>query len=586
MSANATPIILGQRITPRPAQSGSPSSDLQNVLGKLIAVVMLRKWFFIIPLLTGLIIALVASMFLPRRYTVTTIIQRQDHDVITKLVTSRTPYDFEAFRKSLRVDMCGYNAMSRALGQIGLTRNLPRDEQGQLTLDGLHMEREMIESWNRQLTVGLMETSPSMDLIQMRYVGKEPEVGTRLVDQLKNNYVEFITGRVQGQLRESHTYFQKEAEKSKEKVSRMEMGLGEMIRRYPGIDPVTSGQLDTMINDLDGRIREYEQKRTVLETNLKEHERFLNELDDASSATDPKEPTSRPSILDAGSVANPEYQRLQRELEDVGKNIDEEKTINGRTDFHPAVKALRDKQQLLRERLSQVPQRVESRNLIVTAPARNGVTPLAAQRGQVAVQFKNLSNELAALNEDIQNARQERARLEEERKQLPNRQHEYLTLKKDLETESSHLRRYKQCVEEMERVLNADEDNRGISFATLLEANSPTKPSSPALKGVYFLSAVVGLALAMVCTFLREVFDHSFRNPMRVQEALGIPVLGTINEIRQGRRPGDLQVRLLGILTFGESLTVIGLGILVYLNLEKPLAYSQLLNRLSGLWPG
>lgn len=586
MSANATPIILGQRITPRPAQSGSPSSDLQNVLGKLITVVMLRKWFFIIPLLTGLIVALTASMFLPRRYTVTTIIQRQDHDVITKLVTNRTPYDFEAFRKSLRVDMYGHNAMSRALAQIGLTQSLPRDEKGQLTLEGQQMEREIIESWNRQITVGLMETSPFMDLIQIRYVGKEPETGTRLVDQLKNNYVEFVTGRIQNQLRESHTYFQREREKTKEKVSRMEMSLGEMIRQYPGIDPATSGQLDTMINDLDGRIREYEQKRTMLDTNVKEHERLLSELHQAASGTGPQGSTTRPAILDAGWATNPEYQRVQGEIDNVRKKIDEEKTINGRTDFHPVVKALRDKQQLLEERLNQIPPRVESRGLIAATPNAGKLGPIEAQRGQVAVQLKNLGLQLAVLDEEIQKARQQRDRLEEERKALPNRQHEYLSLKKNLETEVSHLRRYTQCVEELERVLNADEDKRGINFTTLLEASAPAKPSSPALKGVYFLSAVVGLALAIISTFLREVFDRSFRNPIRVQEALGIPVLGTIGEIRQGQGPGDVQARLLGILTFGETLVVIGLVVLVYINLEKPLVYGQLLNRLSGLWPG
>ncbi|NLX13006.1 MAG: hypothetical protein GXY44_05025 [Phycisphaerales bacterium] len=585
MSTNATPIILGQRITPRPAQGDSPTSDLQNMLGKLVSVMALRKWFFIIPLLTGLIVALSASMFLPRRYMVSSIIQRQDHDVITKLITTRTPYDFNTYRKSLRVDMCGYHAMSRAMAQIGMTKNLPRDENGQLTLEGQHREQDIIESWNRQINVGFMETSPTMDLIQIRYVGKQPQLAILMINQLKDNYKEFIIGRVQGQLRESYEYFQKECENAKEKVSRMEVQLSEMNRRYPGVDPAAVGQLDALIKAAEARLLEREQKRAILEANRNEHERFLSVLDQALAAGS-EGPTSRPSGLEAGVMVNPEFQQLWREIEDVRKKIDEEKTINGRTDFHPVVKSLNDKQGMLQERIAQVPQHIEGRNFNATTPNILATNPIEAQRGQVEVQLQTINNELVALDEQINVARQEHARLEEERGQLPSRQHEYLMLRMNLETELGHMRRYRQNVEEMERVLNADEEDRGTSFLTLLDASAPTKPSAPALKGVYFLSAVVGLALAVACTFLREVFDRSFRNPMRVQEALGIPVLGTVNEIRLGRRTGNYQTRVLGFLAFSESLVVVGLGVMVYLSLERPLVYSHLLNRMSGLWPG
>jgi hypothetical protein len=96
--------------------------------------------------------------------------------------------------------------------------------------------------------------------------------------------------------------------------------------------------------------------------------------------------------------------------------------------------------------------------------------------------------------------------------------------------------------------------------------------------GVFLLAAGIGLGVAVATVFLREMFDRSIRDPNRVKQSLGIPVLEAIGEIRGASCGGAImrQALMRGCVTV-QSLLVVVAGTLVYLSLAQPAVYEKVL---------
>ena len=62
MSTQPTSIILGPRYGN--AADEATASDLQHVIGRVMAVLSQRRWLFVIPLLTGMLVSLAISLAL------------------------------------------------------------------------------------------------------------------------------------------------------------------------------------------------------------------------------------------------------------------------------------------------------------------------------------------------------------------------------------------------------------------------------------------------------------------------------------------------------------------------------------------
>jgi uncharacterized protein involved in exopolysaccharide biosynthesis len=581
MNTESTPVILNQR--PAPRREESATTDLQHVIGRVSSVMIRRKWSFIIPLLTGMIISLGGSFFLPREYTVNAIFERRDDDVISKLRSSRTPYSFKTFRQSLNVDMRGYHAMSRALAQIGATSDLPRNEDGELTQEGRHREQALIGSLNKRLSVGLMEKSEYLDMVKVRYTGPDADFGVKLVRQLKNNYVEKTRKRMKDMLVKSYSYFQKEAEKARRKVTRLEMEISRMTREHPGISPADSGILDKQLLEQDLELKKLERQQKEAQHNLELRQKALERVEkqiSGETVSASTQPARELMVL----KPNPRLQEIDQDIDEVTEQIKQERDL-GKTNRHPDVVRLYTKLKRLKNEKAGLPTRIE----MPSEPSitdNTDHTTLKVQKSNLQIKIKELQARLAEINEEIAAARDRLDYLQKEKEMLSDRQQEFLFKRQELDTAKSDFKAYKNRVEDMSRVLQADSEDRGIHFSTVVEAREPSRPSSPALKSIYFLTVCIGLALAVGTTFLREVLDRSYRDPARVRESVGLPILESIGEIQANPR-GMIRWRgrMLGLLSVLQLFAVIAVAGLVYISLRQPILFDSLMNRLAVFWP-
>ncbi len=570
MSTQTGPVILGRGPG---AADDSTASDLQQVVARVLAILGERRWLFTFCLLTGVMLTLTVSLFLPRQYNLSTLFERRDDVVITKLVSANSPYSFETLRRSLTIDLAGYNAILQAVDDLGVGGLPPGTDAAALSPEARSRRQALVSRISRQISVNLMEKSTFLDLIEVKYSGDDPELGVRLMTRLKDNYISRMRQRISEILTKSHEFFGQEAAGRKERVARMEAELLQTLVQHPGVDPADPGVLDQRLMTRGLALEELARRRFETSSRLEGAQEYLRQLDSASAL-----PTTRPAVDAQVFVPNPRRQRIQQEIDRVEAEIADARSLRKMTDNHPTVIGLRQKIERLRGDLEREPEATARVPLPAPLPGDPpSASPLEAERRRVQIEVTSLTDVLAQIGRDEVRHKAEMARLEEEKGKLFERRQTFLIQQQELQSAKSDLNVWEGHVEAISRVLAAEAEARGIQFATMEDARRPAKPNSPTVLGVFLLSAAVGLALAAAAVFLREVFDRSFRDPERVRQSLGVPVLEVIGEIRAGRPVGRMsRRRLLPVLAGAQAALVLGIACVAYASIEKPALYSGL----------
>lgn len=577
MSSQSTPVILGPRFGADRDEPGG--SDLQQTIAKVVAILRQRRWLFILPLLTGCLVSLAASFVLPRRYHLSALFERRDDVVITKLVTENSPYSFSTLRQSLSINLTGYNALSEAVDELGLTAGLPRDAAGDLTPEGRAAKQSLINGLARQLEVGLLEKSSFLDLIEVRYKGDRPDLGVKLVTQLKDNYMRNTRRWIGDILVKARDFFQQEVTRRSERAAQMEAELLEITVKHPGVDPADPDVLHQRLMNESLAIDDLNRRRLEAQSDIAAREDYLRELDDMAHGG--AGPTTRPSALTPALVRNPQWQRLNQEIENVRNQIADARSLRKMTDQHPFVVGLTGKMRQLEEQLAAQPETLLPQTLPGNEP--QAASPLDAERRRLNMELRSLREITTQIDRELPRHAAEKARLEEEKGGLFERRQNFMMRQQELQALKNDLNVWTQHLETISRVLAAEAEDRGIRFTTVEDARRPGKPASPTLGGIFALSGGVGLALAVAAVFLRELLDRSFRNAARVRDALGIPILETIGEIRVGPSPRLWSARRILPLVAGiQALAVLCMGALVYVSVEYPSVFERLASR-SGL---
>lgn len=581
MSAQPTSLIWGPRFGA--TQSDSYTSDLQHTLGKVMAIVVHRRWLLVIPLLTGMIAYLAYGLTLPRRYTLSTTFERRDDVVLTKLISNSSPYTFDTLRRSLRFQLAGTQAVGQALDDLGLTRNLPRDAQGTLTAEGNARRQAMIADVSAGLSMRLVESSTFLDLIELSYSGNNPDVGVKVVGRLRDNYIVSTRAWITDILQKSRDFFAEEAERRRVQANKIDLELQDLSAAYPGINPSDASPLNQHLASLKLAIDDLVLRREEHQAKLNALQKYAQDLEQQRATG--KSPASRPALLDGESgetwLPNPTRERLSQHIDTTKSQIAEAKSVRGMTDMHPEVQALRRKLEQLRIEFENQPERIAG------PPARNAngavepvVDPLVAEQKRTAAEIQSVTDMIAKLDRDLARRQAEKTTLEDGKSKTLEKREYYLTRQQEAQAVRNDMRAWQGNVDTLGRVLTAEENQRGIKFATVESPHRPRVPTAPTFPGLLLTGLGVGVALGVTVVFLRELFDRSFRDPARVRQSLGIPVLETIAEIRTEirRRWFGWRTVVPAFAAF-EAMVTLALGTLTYLSLQYPDLYQRIVEK-------
>lgn len=158
----------------------------------------------------------------------------------------------------------------------------------------------------------------------------------------------------------------------------------------------------------------------------------------------------------------------------------------------------------------------------------------------------------------------------------------------DFEAQAAQLKRseadaqtWSGYLTQLDRILTAESQQRGVTFATLEEPKHVGRAISPTMRSVASVSLALGLVVAAACILLVEVFDRSFKSASQVTRALGIAVLEGIGEIVTPavRRDRMLKRAFWTPLVVMLMFVVVGTFVLTYLQMERPTLYARVSDR-------
>jgi hypothetical protein len=579
MSIQPTPIIIGPRLGVPPEESAIAS--LLQTVSKVLDVLRRRWPLLAIPMLTVIMITLSVGLTYPRRYYVTTTFERRNNLVISKLISSNTPYSFAAMRQSLTADLRNFAVVGTVLEQKGLLKGLPREASGELTPQGKARRDEIVGEWVDSITVIIRETGDFSDIIEVRYLGETPELAAPILTSIRDNYISTTRGRVSGVVNDAHAFFAQEARKCQEKAAALRAEIRQIDVDYPGTNPAGPDTVEQRLQNLSQSIEQLERERQRIQAGISASEAYLAELSTRPSQESAQ--ANRPATIDRSSVANPQYQQASGEIAVLNKKIEELKATRRMTDMHPEIITLRRRIENLQENLDKVPENLEVPLGTVSVPA----DPWQAERKKTEIEIRTNRESLARLERELKMALEQRTGLKKELGILPERREHYVKLQQALQSAQSDLDLWANNMGQLQRILTAEAENRGVQVVGMDEPHMAGRLHTPTANGFFTLSSGLGLAFAAMIVFLREILDRSVKDPLRVKQTLGIPVLETIGEIQVGRPDGwFIRKRLLPAFVLVQSLGVVALGTMVYLALERPEIYDRVIARSAGLLGG
>ncbi len=579
MSIQPTSIILGSRIGAPPEESAVAS--LLQTLSKVLSVARRRWPLLAVPMLTTMLITLSIGLTYPPRYYVTATFERRNNLVISKLIASNSPYSFTSLRQSLATDFRNFLVVGATLEEAGLLDHLPRDASGELTSDARAMRDDIVGRWVDSISVIIREPGDFSDLVEVRYLGEQPELAASILNKLQDNYIASTRSKVAEVLNDARAFFEQESGKCQQTVASLRGELRQIDIDHPGTNPTTPETIEHKLQAVSQSIDQLERERQKVAATISSCEAYLSELSTRPSQDSAQ--ANRPAAVDRGAVTNPQYQQAAAEIAGLNKKIEEMKATRGMTDMHPEIVTLRARIAVLQGNLDKLPEHLDVPLGSITTPA----DPWLAERKKTEIEIKTHRESLARLERELKEDLEERDRIEKDMRSLPERREHYAKLQQALASAQNDLDLWNNNLTQLNRILTAEAENRGIQVVSKDQPHMAGRLHAPTANGFFALSGGLGLALAIAIVFLREILDRSVKDPARVKQTLGIPILETIGEIQIGRPPGwFLRNRLLPAFVTLQTLAVGIVGMLVYLALERPELYGRVIARSTNLLSG
>jgi len=569
--------------------------DVRHMLGQLFSVARRRHWAFILPAAFGVLAALGYTFTYPRVYKAKTMFERRDSMVLASLIRSYqyNPYSFPKMRQSIYVDIKGYKAVDRAVSELGLDEDLPRDDDGKLTETGRRMKQALVNKFSADCAVYLQDKSDTRDIITVHLPNEEPNVAAALVTRLRDNYIASVQERMNRLLMNAQEYFKTQADKKREEVTQCEEGLVQFRSELLGVDPANPDAIVARMTALRDQREDLTRRIEELGSEIRINEEILS---DGGSATTQPADAKRPKVVSVAVAApptgpNPAYVSVQKQIQKLETTILEHKMTM--TDEHPVVRRARLKIAQLEAELSRIPPTVPVDEASRARPSgRAAAGPVDAaeairrqDQARARVALRRLKGQLDKATKDLAFVKEQMSRYESQKGALFERREDYLRRQTELAVARNEFNAEMNRYNHVTQLINAEQNKRGIAFVVLEDTQVSPKPVSPEIGRLITVSFGFGVAIGLACVLLLELLDRTFRSVGQVSSALQLPVLQSVGQIitpQLRRRRLAKQVAMHVATTVLVGLVCLASG-LVYLSLERPQVFHRLTDDPGGV---
>lgn len=535
--------------------------ELRNTLTEAWRVVRQRRGWFVASFCLLASAAFVGSLWIPRKYTGSTLFERRNDLVLQSVIGATWDKTFETQRRSLTFDLTGPASLAESLERTSIGRAWPRDENGVLAAAGT-AARDMLQNRLADgIEVKMIESTPQRDVVEVRVSDSDAQLASELAASLRESYVERSRKKLRLFLQESLDYFNREYGHGDDQVRRNERRVSELERDYPGLSAEFASRATSEGNQLTTERADL--RRKLLELRATEHATMQLAANPAWSAA----PASAPVVL----RDNPRRTELATEIERVERMMTDERVLRGKTDEHPTLVALRGKLSRLQHDYRSEPERVPAASIPVARAAPPGPLTPAEMLATTQRQIQESETRLAAIQHRLDELEMIRTAALEKRP-------EYAALNEALRRQQAEMAALQTRIDPIRRILTAQGQDRGVQFVSIREPGSIARPTSPDARAILVACLAIGLAGGAATLVLMEFADRSFRTAAQVTRSLALPVIETIEEIVS---PAMRRARLARRFVFAPVTTLFLLctltlsGAAAYMSLEAGDRYQQ-----------
>ena len=445
-----------------------------------LAIIVRRRWFFIIPCAAIVGISMVVGLVLPKVYRAETILLVQEQGVMNPLIQGlavSTPVG-ERLR-TLREELLGWTSLSRLIDELKLHRQAK----------SLMAFETLVKRLQRDIAVGMR----GGNLIVIAFEDRDPKLAQTLVNTITSIYMARNSESQTAEAKSAIGFIESEMAVYKKKLEDAERALREFKELYVTQMPVAT-QLNEQIVQMEVSVAR------LLVDNTEEHPTVIQLKQQVEELKQKRNAEIKRVIATAMAKGHdPEfYHSIARALEEpTGSHAEQD----------PAIRAAQQAYQSWVERLDTpgvmtTPSLTSPQIQVVTGTDENAGSSI----GLVSSGAPSIS--LAPLEE------QELARLT-----------------RDYEVHAQTYQHMQGRLERAKITQRLGKSDEGTKFKVLEPARLPLRPVRPNLVKMFFFSLLLGVFVGAGTAFVAEYLDQSFQSAEDVQAALELPVIGSISTI-------------------------------------------------------
>jgi uncharacterized protein involved in exopolysaccharide biosynthesis len=535
------------------ARGGKTTRDLLRIVFRRWPVFLLGAAFFTVA-------AIIAAHFVPLKYTGTAIF-RIGLEAAADRISPISGETLETVKERLRSDLTSYRAVEEAIETLGLTKGLPRGEDGRLTAEGDRSRLEMIDGIRKNISVQWESRSQQEDLVSVSFTHGDPTLAESMPAVLITWYINHTYNLIREGLKTTHDFIQ-------QNVDNCHKGLEALRKQRIEFETQHAGMLPDNPSALQDRIQTVSSDLEVLRRQQSVAQQKLQRVQFHGTTQPSSEPSTQPSTQPIEIMGpNPVLAALKDELRKSKDDLEIALNVPPRmTEKHPRVQELRARIEQLEKRIQEEPAQAVLQTLNVPEEASLRVLKMEAEA------------ELAMTNKEIErleNLLQSYQSLWANYGPVRQQYLEFVQKSEDLNKQASM---WQQKQMDVEAALQAQMSESGMRLAAVQNPQKQFRPSSPTMAMVMACAILGGLAFGGGMVFLSSVLDRSITATEDAAGHFDIPIVGVIGEIYSKR---DLAIRRLKKLIIVPIVTLVvlvalGLSSLsIYLRLEDPQRYKD-----------
>lgn len=565
-----------------------PFADVRKTVHDALRLFLLHRWAFFVPFSVVSCIAFILSLHYPRTYSATTSFERRNDPVMMNLPMSAGAASFKYFRNTMVRDLTSVECMSEVVDNLGLIKG-PRSTDREVAA-AARRRTALARSLAGTLKISTVSPNEHIDIIRIAYTGPDPNIGKKLVDEVKRTYIRRTMAWVHEFLTSQRDYFKSDAEEVLAEVRAAEREKTRLQVEHPHADPSNPGAITLKLTQLEMERREHLLRQ-------REYQGELSALEQSLAATESQTVLEPLSIVRSDppprqEEVSPEALELRARIREVDKQIEELKTTRGMRDLHPDIQQLVARRRWLEGELQQ--QLTDDAGAAFAKAQFDRAAPIeprleegsridrslaARDRARLLAQIRAQKNKLREIEISLVAGEQAMAQLQKAKREVFGMQEEFSTVAGEVTQAKQKYGQLEETLANIEPAIKAIEQGRLLQFSEGEPARGSSSPVSPTASTVVLLALLAGLGTGIVFVILSEIFDHTYRSSSRVARSLGLPMLESIDEIVTARDRRSLFLRR-AVLTPLVIACFIGLtgftGSMAYLSLERPWAYQRI----------